>query len=90
MVGGRRNHVLAHRHATNLRDLARELSRRQNAPVGRLGPLADLDLDHPDRIVPGRFRKEIWIESAVPAATAEIAGPDLPRLDRRSASSDTG
>src|SRR3954470_12323681 len=77
-VRGRRDAILTHGDAADLRDLLRDLCCRQHAAMAGLGALADLELDHLDLVL-GRDAGEcLRIEAAVEMTATEIAGADLP------------
>ena len=77
-VGGGADAVLAHRYATDLRDLLRDLDRREHAADSRLGALAHLDLDRADRQARHLRQQTLEAEPAVGIARAEIPGAELP------------
>ncbi len=74
----RRDAILTHGDAADLRNLLGDLGRRQHAAVAGLGALADLELDHLDLVIAGNPREFVRIEAAVAVAAAEIARADLP------------
>src|SRR6202021_285850 len=77
-VRGRRDAILVHCDAADLRNLFGDLCRRQHPTVPGFGALADLEFDHLDLIVGGDTCEFVRIERAVAVAAAEISRTDLP------------
>ena len=77
-MAGRRDAILAHRHATGGGDLGADLGRRQHPTVAGLGALGQLDLDHLHLRARGLFGKALRVEAPIGVATTEIARTQLP------------
>ena len=77
-VARRGDAVLAPFHQADARNLARNLSGRQDSAETRLGTLAELDLDHFDLLLRRRLGEALGRERSIHVAAAEVAGADLP------------
>ena len=77
-VGGRRDHRLSLGHASDPRDLGRDLCGGQDSAVAGFRSLGELEFDHAHGVEGGLIAEALGIEASRFAPAAEVAGADLP------------